>query len=235
MKHKRVVIHYLICGILAIVVLCMTGNIANISGKNYSVIELLLKFSQEERKRYDWYQAFVAGGNSWIVLLLPVIAALPTIPLFVDEIHTKYYLFGVGRIGVKKYIRHTFLNAVAFGFLVMVVGILLYMLCVLYLFPLQADYGFVEVIGEDRTQRFWSVMYVLLSLSLWSSSMAGLAYLCACLFTSKYVVLCIPLLLNYLTQNLFLNHPYGMSVLCIFLSYEVGNRIWCARYRGLRI
>ncbi len=237
MKHTRINVFYFIIGILAVTLTCMTGTITNMNGRNYSVAEIAFSVSSQNSTRYSWYTAFTAGLNSWIILLLPILVAIPTIPIFLDEQYTSFYRFSIGRIGLYNYIKRSYFRVILCGGLLIGMGLIIYALFTKCMFPIDAKYGALKAVGiqDSLLIQVKNMFILILQMMLWGAAMSSCAWTFAGIFSSKYVVLSLPFLLNYIMQNIFLNHVVASSFFFLILSIAVGFQIWKYRVREVGI
>lgn len=124
--------------------LCFTSSSAVVDSVSYSVLECLLRFPLSQRQMDLQFAAlyqFQSGMGTYSRMFVPLLAALPTVPLFCRERTNGALRFILPRSGRTGCALGFWLAALFCGGLVVFGGYALFGLCCLLLFPSGAAYG----------------------------------------------------------------------------------------------
>lgn len=230
----RAVGKYFILGMIGLFLLCFTGELGYMDDRQISAWVLLTQYPSEVWRQYSSLAVYRSAFNNWFLLMLPVVVAFPTIPLFCDENSSRYNLFIVNRIGVRRYIRKSFAATILWAMLLVVGALFLYGLVVGMVFPVRADWGIVIAVESDSLpDDLCRIGVATLAYVLWGGALAGISYLCASVGTNIYINLTVPFLFNYLLRSYLFDG--GRTVLTAALTafvlvYCLVCSIW--KYRG---
>lgn len=194
-------IYYLLC-ILAVLLICMAGDMIMINEKPYSVFRVIWESPKEVSDMCDMKRAFNAGVSSyWISLLLPVVS-IPFASWLSDERKSSMYLYVKGRQGSFRYLQTKLCSAFASSAAVLLFGTGIYIVVIACYFPLNTSYDIVgaEVTAWGLCGHMAARMAYLLVYG-WALSM--LTGLFVYLYNDLCVDFCLVFLVNYFFRRCF--------------------------------
>lgn len=198
--------YYLFC-VLAVLLVCMSGDLVIINEKAYSVFRVIWELPQEAARTSDITRAFDSGISGWFSLLLPV-AALPFASCISDERRSGFHLYVKGRQSSFRYFRSQFCHAFASNAAILLLGLGLYILVIVCYFPLNPSYGEMDVVGGAAVTA-WSlcahIAAKLVYFLIYGMVLSMLTWLSVVLYNDLCVDFCLVFLLNYLFHNIFLS------------------------------
>lgn len=210
--------------VLGLTLLCFFGEAMMVDEQPVTVIELVL-FHTELVSSCTWSDIFAGGlWCDWFYLLLPVLAGLPTVLYLCDEHDTVFHRYIVARIGLKRYFHQSVFTVVLVSVILVCSSIFIFGVISRLVFPWEADYGDVEIIGETVSQ--FRVLCGLgrdiLYLLFYTVFLALLLYFISCISNSPYVVLTLVFLVNNVIYEKLLNHV----LLIVICSVALYNLTW---------
>lgn len=211
---------FTICMALAAAFCCSTGDAAVINEKSMTVLDLL------QTPRYihqvDANSAFHAVFSGWFLVLLPAISSLVPIAGFCDEINKGYYQYFVGREGLRRYLKRKYVKIAVYGILVTMLGLSLYFCMVYIVFPRSATYMGVQYEAAfSLLTEFTMAFKDMLSISFCAGALAVMTYSIALFRHNKYVVISIPVYVNYVFRDIIWQHMLLVSAIIFILGYVV--------------
>ena len=230
---NRVSAKFFAVGVIALFCLCFVGMAGNIDNNEISVWTLITKYNYEIRRQYSCFRIYSAGINDWFVLLLPIAVSFPTISQICDERMSKFDFFIVNRIGLKQYTKKTYLVTVFNAMTMLIITFILYGSVILLSFPLEADYGHIEIIGVTGDELYTEAkmaVFVTGSYVLWAGAMAGVSYMFSSFQNNIYINVTLPFLLNYIFQIYIRQNLFFYAVLTILVTFFISYIVYC--YRG---
>ncbi len=199
--------YYLFC-VLAVLLVCMSGDLIIINEKVYSVFRAIWELPREAVKTCDITKVFDAGISGWFSLLLPV-AALPFASCIADERKSGFYLYVKGRQSTFSYFRAKFCHAFASDAAVLLLGLGLYIAIIVCYFPLNPSYGEMDVVGGGAAVTVWSLCVHIVAkfvyFLLYGMVLSMLTWLSVVLYNDLCVDFCLVFLLNYMFNNVLLS------------------------------
>lgn len=188
-----------------VMVLEFTAGLCLINGQEeISVIEAAATVSREQMLKNTSFcslQAFQAGSGSWFKLFVPILAGLPFVALYRDEVSTGYRRFRIASMGKFRYCITKFITCFLGGALAISLGTVLYGICVAILFPSlnsyeQADIQmFLEMLNGTVPQVIGQQM---LSVFLYGGFWSIVSYALIGFIHNKYLIVGIPFMLKYI-------------------------------------
>ena len=186
--------------------LCFTVQIFynSSNGKTYSVFEAIFSIDREIMlNNADFNPAIIISKalSGYSAMALPVTSAFPFVFAFISERNSKNMRFVISRTGRAKYYCSKFAAAVICGELCTMLGVLLFALTTVILFPggqpaeMLADYlpnGALPTVVKKALSAF---IYG-------AASVLPAFFLCS-FCTNPYIILCVPFLLRFILETLF--------------------------------
>ena len=202
---RRKKIYYLLC-VLAVLLICLSGDMVIVNDKVYSVFRVIWESPKEAAHICDIKRAFDSGVSGWLSLLLPA-AALPFASCLSDERRSGFYLFEKGRQSPFCYFRAKICYAFAGNATILLGGLGIYILVIASLFPLNPSYGEMEVVGAVGVtvsglcvHIVSKVVYLLIYGMVLSMFTGAFIYL----YNDLCVDFCLVFLINYLFRRYFM-------------------------------
>ena len=211
-EGKRIVCYppFFVCCVL-VVVLEFTAGLCLVNGQDeISVMEAVLTISREQMEQntnYCSFEAFQAGTGSWFKLFVPILAALPFVALYRDEVSTGYRRFRIASMGKFRYCITKFITCFLGGALTVSVGTALYGVCVAILFPSLNAYNpediqmFLEMLDGTIPELIGQQM---LSTFLYGGFWSIVSFALLGFVQNKYLIVGIPFMLKYIWGELCL-------------------------------
>ena len=167
----------------------------NFTGKTYSTMECIMKFSREqmrENAEFSSYQIVMRSSGGFFQMFIPIIASFPFIPNFCTERTSGLMRFTISRMGKYRYYIVKFISALLGGGFATSIGYLFYIVVIYWYFPGYSSYHIV--IENELTMLIKAVIRV-----FFFGVVSTLpAFLFASFIKNKYLVTCIPFTLLYL-------------------------------------
>lgn len=184
-----------------------------------SIINVFMNYNKSEllsATNFSAYIVFEKGGNSWLSMFIPIIAAFSFIPLFCDQRESKSIRYSAFRVNKFSYNSGNFITAFISGGLAVMIGYALFGIAIYFMFPSLGEYSsgmqteFVEMLklqNEGLSNAYSKVgmpvlvIAQLIEMFLYGAFSAILAFLLASIIRNKYLVLCIPFFLKYMLNQ----------------------------------
>jgi hypothetical protein len=214
--------------VMVIAILCFCANVEGEAAASDTIVyHLLLHASRQDciakGELYSAYGVIMAFRNNfWFPIVVPIVAAIPYIYHFSTEWLSGYYYIRLHRSKRISYALESVLMAAFTGFLVMCIGILLYGLACLFLFPSYGSYGLqpgesilAELYGQTPMARLFSFLKVLLHMGLLGSISSVFSLILLTVVRDCFLSLTFPMMLVYLSSNvcnyylLFIREQYA--------------------------
>lgn len=194
--------------ILAIAVtaaLCFTAQIFNNSanGKTFSAFEAIFSFDREfmlENPEFNPAIIIAKALSGYSSMALPVTAAFPFVSSFIFERNSGNMRFVISRSGRAKYYCSKFASAVICGGLCTMLGVLLFALLTVILFP--SGHPAEIIAGYLPSGALLAVVKKALSAFVYGAVSVLPAFFLCSLCTNSYIILTIPFLLKFILQTL---------------------------------
>lgn len=201
---------FVVCCLL-VTALEFTAGLYLVNGdKQLSVMETLLTLSRDELKQrvsLSAFGAFQSGIGSWLMLFVPIAAALPFVALYRDEVSTGYLRLRICSIGRIRYCFVKFFSCFFAGGMTLAVGTALFGICVCFLFPPLSVYDrasidiFLEALNGSSVGMVIIKQFMVLFLygGFWSiTSFALLGFV-----HNKYLIVGIPFVIKYIWRETY--------------------------------
>lgn len=184
--------------------------------KSYSVIGAYMELSREEmltRYKLSSYEIISCIFGGWLPMFIPIIAAFPFMPLICDERESKFMRYSVFRSTRLSFRTGNFLTAMITGGFAVMTGFSIFAGAAFIMFP---DIG--EYAPELREPAEWQLSqtyplfaklgypYLIaldfIEMFLYGAVSSLPALIVTAFIKNKYLVLCIPFFLKYITSQL---------------------------------
>lgn len=239
---ERINWKFVIAGMLGIFICCLQGPLIYSDEGTISVISAVLHYYDTQRLWIDSYHAFATGISAGkMYLLLPVAATIATVPYICDELNSAYHWNIIGRTGVDKYIRKSCITVLIGAVFVVVGGLVLYSAFTLIVFPKVPDYGDFALTDLSEVEQvtyisiLWQEVPIFLQYCFRGMAMAFASYVLAVLTQDKYVVLCVPFLLNYIGAEYLAKYIWSSSLEIMLGAFVITIFVWSEKRRRLLI
>lgn len=202
---KRKKIYYLLC-ILAVLLICLSGDMVIINDKVYSVFRVIWESPKEAVHMCDMKSAFDSGVSGWLSLLLPV-TAIPFASCLSAERRSGFYLYEKGRQSTFRYLRSKIVYAFVSNVAILLWGVGIYILIIVCFFPLNPSYEETEVIGAVSVTVWGVCGYIaakVVYLLIYGMVLSMLMGLFLYLYNDLCVDFCFVFLVNYLFRRYFM-------------------------------
>ncbi len=200
-----------VLAVLIVTLLAFTGQAYHdpVHGKVYSVLEAAYSFGAEfKNSEYILSRNYIlsAGLNGYITMFIPVVCAFPVIVSFGAQKNGGYIRFEIARSRAAGYWVCRFFAAVVCAGMSVVLGMLLYELLLLFMFPATAVSMF-EGMGEELTAMLYRPPVQVIANVLLASFIYGMVSVLPALILSvfssnPYVTTCIPFVLCYVWKSI---------------------------------
>lgn len=233
---NRIRPEYFVLAAFAIILTAFSGGISGMGDESYSIFEVVFNHLEDIRVQTTWLDAFNAALGGWMIMLLPVAASIPVVPLYCSEIKSRSYHQHIIRIGFNRYVNSHFVAAFISGFMVVVcaMGMFAFIMCLI--FPSVHDFSNYLIIGYPETDRGEMVKEVLTEL-LKFGIIGGLLNVFSTAFVAFtqniYTILSLVFLINYLAGNMLTILDNYILITLIVLVYLLAYFAWYIRYRRL--
>lgn len=207
---KSLYIPFFIMSCFGVVFTCLLSEgYTSASGKSYTVLELLL-FLRRDVMFVDIflnrYEIWMKGIGVWTQLLLPFLLSVGYLSVVSEEKQTGMNRLILIRENNLKYSVSKVLSAILSGGIIMFVGYLLFGLIVYAKFPSIQEYPKDDL---NRYLEFYQNFHLgfheiffcfrrCADVFLYGMCVNIFAYLVSIIFTDKYILLCLPLMLKYI-------------------------------------
>ena len=189
-------------GIIFTVIMCATANVYYDYARNEynSTVQVLMNFSREEMMQvvdFCSYSVFINGGNGWLSMFVPIVAAFGYIPLLCDEQSSKTVRYSIFRTNKLQFCMGKFISALLTGGLIVFVGYAVYGLFVWITFPNLGQYSeelrnLLELKGLSEP-----ITLKLLLMFVYGCIWAVPAFLLSGFMKNKYLIICLPFIVKY--------------------------------------
>lgn len=213
---------------IIIAILCFCANVEGESASSDTDIYNLIFYCSGQDfidmgEMYSAYSVIMAFRNNyWFPIIVPVVAAIPYMYRFSDEWLTGYYYMSLPRTKRISYAATTVVVAEVTGFLVMCIGILLFGIVCVYVFPsyssymLDADESIVAAMyGQTQMARLMTLVKVWLHAGLLGSIASIISLIFLTIIHDCFLSLTLPMMLVYLSTkvcnyySLFVREKYA--------------------------
>lgn len=228
--RKKII--YYILGIVAIIAICMLGSLKIINGVEFSVWTGIWKLPKEVLNTCTIQNAFDAGVSGWIYILMPLIVSIPSASCIMDEIQSKFYLYIEGRKGKGKYVYSRFFRNIVSAGSISFLGIGIYTLIIVLIFPINPIYTEVETVGLMEMSVHMLIGYVFVKfiyILLYSIAISLFASLLVLIYQNLYFDLSIVFILNYIFKDFFMKNKILYPVVIIAVMFILYHIVWKIR------
>lgn len=196
---------------LGVVLVCLLSEgYTSFSGKNYTIIELLLlkrdvMLTDVNLNRYEIWNR---GIGTWTQLLLPFLLSIGYLYVISSERQTGMNRLMLIREGNVRYGVSKVVSAMFSGGCIMLAGYVIFGLIVYAKFPSIYEYATENI--NEYMQLYLDFNESLLcferciDIFIYGMSVNAFTFLVAILFTDKYILLCLPVMLKYIWGQVIL-------------------------------
>ena len=222
-----------ILAVIATSLIMLTGSIGVYSDNTrYNVFQLVEDNSREEIRELGCQaiDAVYRGSSSYLWMFAPVLAGMPLIPLLCAERKNRAMRYELVRVTKKKFAIGKMISALISGGFVISFGYLIYAIVVYVLIPDKGsavELADMQILCESGPKGLWDAIKVLgypgiivlkmIMMFLFGAISSIPAYLLSSFITNKYIVLCIPFIINYMSSMAI------MRLMSTPLFYEHSN------------
>lgn len=172
---------------------------------------------------YSSFMIFHSSLSGNLALFMPLIAALPFVPLYCDEKKSGFQRFAMYRTSKRKYYLAKIGGAVFSGMAAVAIGLLLMLAFCYFMFPplsgylpeyadyleemrpfLEHQYGSLCMVGSGLPSALFSILYAAMA----AAAGAALSLLTASFSANKYIALGLPVLLYDIIGKIIYFSPY---------------------------
>lgn len=190
---------------LGVVLVCLLSEgYTSFSGKNYTIIELLLlkKDVMLTDVNLNRYEIWNRGIGTWTQLLLPFLLSIGYLYVISGERQTGLNRLMLIREGNVRYGVSKVVSAMFSGGCIMLAGYVIFGLIVYAKFPSIYEYaaeninGYVELYPEFNECVLCFKRCI--DIFIYGMSVNAFSFLVSIVFTDKYILLCLPVMLKYI-------------------------------------
>ena len=211
------------CAVLTFI-LCFSVQIHfDISSQHkYSVLESFMAFKRSEMlldTDFCSYNILYNATGSWLKTFIPILAAVPYIPLLCNERLSGSGRYASFRMSKMESVTGNYLSALLSGGLAILFGFLLFTAAVFIMFPNIKEYD--AVLREsfewwlpgvypyfDRLGYPYLVILRFIEVFVYGAVSAIPAFLLTCFMKNKYLILCIPFFIKDLVTLIYFRLYY---------------------------
>lgn len=203
---KSLYFPFFIMSCLGVVLACLLSEgYISAGGKSYTVLELLLFLRRDVMFTdvfLNRYEIWMKGIGIWTQLLLPFLLSIGYLSVSSDE-----KLSGVNRLILirennMKYSVSKALSAMLSGGIIMLAGYLMFELIVYAKFPSVQEYSWDDLnMYVEYYQGFQEAFFCFkqcIGVFVYGICVNVFAYLVSIIFTDKYILFCLPIMLKYI-------------------------------------
>lgn len=206
------------CAVVAVVLIELLGNVSiDVNKVGHNVIDIVINYSTPELRdifidEINVKSIIFRGSSGYLWMFAPVLAGLPLIPLLCAERKNKAMRYELCRVGKNKFVISKLISASLSGGMVMAFGYGIFCLIVYLIVP---DKGapagvlpeFLEMTAEIHPWmatvylKYGFAVIVAMKLLLffaYGAVSSMMAYALTSFITNKYIVLCVPYMVNYI-------------------------------------
>ena len=212
--HKIVTsLPFYLC-IAVTVFLCLASGLCeNESHHGYSILSAILTLSRDAKLTMygcNWHHAILNGAGSWLILLIPIVAAIPFIPDFVDERTSGNMRMTIERMGEKRYYVVKFVSCFIGGAMAVVIGYILF--CGISVLGLPSPFE-GESLGSPITKHevIATTLKSMLGMFFYGGLWSMAAFLMAGIVKNKYLVLCVPFACKYVYDQYMMKNYFDLQ------------------------
>lgn len=192
----------------AFLLLCMFGPIAKIKDNEYSVFELIMNkdimanaVKMLECNSFAVMRAF--DESPWFSVAAPVITAMPALAVYVQNAQNTRRQILV-RMNKRVYSSGLFWSAFLTGFLIALIGILLYASVVFSAFPRISDFPddaeFINAVyGSSSSVRFYALMKKVINCCIICGVFPILTLIAYQLLHDRFLAMTLPMMVQYVS------------------------------------
>lgn len=190
-------------------VCCLSECYITADGKAFTIIEILL-FTKADTLLTDVslnrYEVWTRGIGYWTQILLPLLLSAGYLYVYSIEKQTKYNQFIIIRESKLLYCMSKMISIMVSGFVVMLMGYLLFFCIVYFKFPSISDFseqekesylGLHQSFNEENL-----IISRFLKISLYGLCLNSFSYLISVFFVDRYILICLPIMLKYILTQL---------------------------------
>lgn len=194
-----------ICATIITAALSFTSGVyTDVSnGKNYSVFEALFSFDRDfMRGQFQFSPLYIINGTLngyYESMALPVTAAFPFVFAFTAERNSGNMRQAITRVGRRKYYFSKFISALLCGGLCTMLGVIVFAVFVLILFPSMPPEMLVDLLPDGV---FLTLVKKALSAFVYGAVSVLPAFILCSFCTNPYIILCVPFMLKFMLETL---------------------------------
>lgn len=223
---------WMLAGMVVLMGICFVADVMLIDDKNTSVLSLLL-FHSGMIKQCTCFHVFSVGmACDWFYLILPIMIAVPTVVYICDENTTGFDRQIVARIGKRRFFRKSLFTVLISAVVVTLGALLLFGMFCGMVFPMEADYGNIVVIGMEKDYMILlcDILQDVARLLVYVGILAIVSYIITCISSNKYVVITSVFLMNYLFYDKIRMETFVL-LLAMILLYMLAARLFKERWK----
>ena len=163
---------------------------------------------------------FKKSSSSTLDIFIPIIAALPYIPLFLDERNSGLIRSCIYRTGKLRYYLSKFVSSLIGGGCAIALGYMIFGVLIFFLFPSKNEYSVnlsqmydcvITNCGSSSLTSIYNkfgeiaiIIPQILSMFLYGAIATLPAFILSSLLRNKYLLMCIPFILKYMYDQIIL-------------------------------
>lgn len=189
---------------------------------------------------FNAFAVFQKGGEGWLAMFIPIIAAFSFMSSFYEERQSKFIRYCISRTKKLTYHAGNFISALLSGGAIAVIGYILFGIVIRMTFPPMSEYTkeTIDLFNSEVLANYGSIIFHIYSTQgIWIlyaiscvemflfGAMAVLpAFVLSAVIRNKYLILCIPFFLYYVLTQLSAR-LYGIAYADIMNPDEALARI----------
>lgn len=198
---------YTLVGLLGVICLGFVSTVYDSSGMQITMFQLMMQYLSEKSGMSISHSAAILWESSlsgWLTVFAPLLLTLPYIGVLSDERQNGLVQFELIRSGNLRYCVSKVLSGALYGGLAFSVGFSMLGGIFTLIFPSISAFPAEEQAIFLRTSLFLYVLKVVAGSFIYGvfASIFGIGV--AIFFRDKYMLLCLPFLLNYIYQQMLL-------------------------------
>ncbi len=228
-KNIRSIIDQIDIGILCFCVLTIlftffTGGIVILSGKNTSVLEIIIK-QNKLINNFGWFDVASRQFSDWYHFILPIMICAPTTILFIDGLQNKTYRYYLIREKITIFFSKNLIASFLSTIMLLVIGTVLFWLMVIVIFPRERNLGNVMIYGNLNADQLYNYFRLFLKEIIYALFLSSISYCLSIVLMNRYSTVTFTFLLNYMINNNIDRIDNLYFIFAIFVVLYVSLRV----------
>ena len=194
--YKIVTNYIFLISVMGLAIIILSGTIVTEVGtfKEYNVFQLVFMQGEKRKKMIELYcltyeQIFSSGTQGYLWMFVSVFVSAPFVVMMCSAKKNSNIRFELFRVGKTEYVLGKFFASMICGGFVMSLGYGLFSVVIHFILPVENALGIFEYVKRFTEMFFYGMTSTLLT------------YLLSGFMRNKYLVLCLPFMINYFVKT----------------------------------